>query len=393
LSFQFFHVECYSRSAPASKAGGATPNINNILAEANRLVGSCPHVVAPETPTLIFGSSLDEVETLASQWASHAKDAKGRVLRKDGLVMLSGVISAPDSMNLEKWGRMREDCVSYLKTRFGERLKSVIEHTDEPPHHHIHFYCVPNRGERFEVLHAGRQASADSKKNGDLKGAQNTEYKRAMRLWQDDFFKKVAMLHGLARIGPGRRRLTRSQWQAEQLVVKTTAECLHEQIFAQSVVDSIEARADRVLLIEKNLRQDKKSLAASKIQLQSEQQKWQKLGFRFGSFFAAVIVGAAKLLQRARTLIDESAIDEIRNELVRVKRSAKQEVESVKIQAAVQVQREISQALRDERVEFTLLKNDLLHMREVESKRIEKEADLQRNSGLLASHRSPKIGQ
>lgn len=33
---------------------------------------------------------------------------------------------------------------------------------------------------------------------------------------QDEFSKKVAMGHGLTRIGPGRRRLTRAQWKAEK---------------------------------------------------------------------------------------------------------------------------------------------------------------------------------
>ena len=37
-----------------------------------------------------------------------------------------------------------------------------------------------------------------------------------MRATQDDFANRVGQRFGLARIGPGRRRLTRAQWQAEQ---------------------------------------------------------------------------------------------------------------------------------------------------------------------------------
>jgi predicted RNase H-like nuclease (RuvC/YqgF family) len=37
-----------------------------------------------------------------------------------------------------------------------------------------------------------------------------------MRAYQDEFSKKVAMNHGLTRIGPGRRRLTRAEWHKEK---------------------------------------------------------------------------------------------------------------------------------------------------------------------------------
>lgn len=106
-----------------------------------------------------------------------------------------------------------------------------------------------------------------------------------MRRWQDDFFVHVGLKHGLARIGPARRRLTRSQWQAEQQVVRATAVCLQEKKFAQTVVDVVEARAQSVLVSEREIKAQKKALVASKVELQSEQKKWQRYGHKLGVFW------------------------------------------------------------------------------------------------------------
>jgi hypothetical protein len=37
-----------------------------------------------------------------------------------------------------------------------------------------------------------------------------------MRKFQDDYYFSVGLQNGLARIGPGRRRLPRAVWQAEK---------------------------------------------------------------------------------------------------------------------------------------------------------------------------------
>ena len=162
-----------------------------------------------------------EAAALAESWANDARDAQGRALRRDGLALAAGVVSLPAEQEAD-WPRFREATVAWLKGQYGERLRSVVEHTDES-HPHLHFYAVPLPGERFEVLHPGRLAAAEKARQGAKKGAQNTEYKRAMVGWQDDFARSVAADFGLARLGPGRRRLTRGEWQAEQAQAKALA--------------------------------------------------------------------------------------------------------------------------------------------------------------------------
>lgn len=221
MGFQFIHVESYARSAGAGKAGGHS--VRSIMAEAGREDGAHPHVEAPKPPTVLHGLSLAEVEAEASAWAGEAKDARGHRLRKDGLCLLAGVISAPDDMSAEAWQAMKRDAINWLG-RDG-RLLSVIEHTDEA-HRHIHFYKTPAKGARFESIHPGRAAALAVKAEGKAKGDQNRAYKEAMRGFQSDFFAEVGSRHGLTRIGPAKRRLTRSGWHAEQQAAKQTAEAL-----------------------------------------------------------------------------------------------------------------------------------------------------------------------
>src|SRR5476649_2523610 len=80
--------------AGKGKAGGHT--VASVMAEATRQPDACPHVENPAPPILLFGCSLAEVESKANEWAASSTDAIGRKLRKDGLCLLAGVISAPD---------------------------------------------------------------------------------------------------------------------------------------------------------------------------------------------------------------------------------------------------------------------------------------------------------
>lgn len=236
MGYQFLHLDGYARKGSRQKSaskkmpskGGiwqGSPvqkwSAQDIANEAERMPDACPHVPSPAAPTLRYGSTPSEAVKRAEAWADGAKDAQGRKLRQDGLCLAAGVVSLP-AEQIEDWPRFREATLEWLREQYGERLQSVVEHTDEG-HPHLHFYCVPLDGERFEVLHPGRLAAAKKAHEGAKKGAQNTEYKRAMQGWQDDFQNAVAARFGLVRHGPKRRRLTRGQWQSEQAQAKALA--------------------------------------------------------------------------------------------------------------------------------------------------------------------------
>lgn len=223
MGYQFLHLEAYARVPGKGKAGGHS--IASVVAEAERQPGACPHVVAPQAPVLLFGCPPSQAAVAAESWATQAMDTRGHKLRKDGLCLVSGVISVPKELG--NWKEYKNSSVCFLKNFYGPRLRSVVEHTDEKERH-LHFYAVPLSGERFEVLHPGRAAAALSKAAGQKKGEQNKAYKNALRRWQDHFFMEVSSRYGLTRIGPGRRRLTRAEWKAEQEQAQLSAKIARE---------------------------------------------------------------------------------------------------------------------------------------------------------------------
>jgi hypothetical protein len=232
MGYQFIHLEGYAKRGSRQRGVRSEPgkkgrpevrkwSVREIAAEAMREPDACPHVEHPQPPRVLLGCSPMVAAEMAEKWASTAQDGRGHALRADGLAMAAGVVSLP-SDQAHDWPQFRDATVQWLQEQYGPRLRSVVEHTDEM-HPHLHFYAVPLEGERFEVLHPGRLAAAKKARQGAKKGAQNTEYKRAMQGWQDTFQNAVAAHFGLARLGPGKRRLTRAAWQAEQAQAKALA--------------------------------------------------------------------------------------------------------------------------------------------------------------------------
>ena len=225
-SYQFIHFDSYAREGSertittTKKSGSKVTTITkvrsarDILAEQWREEGACPHIKEPGRPGLLYGVPPMEVLPMIEDWASQAADARGHKLRKDGLCVLIGVASLPRDME-NSFPDFAEDTLEWLKAKYGDRLKSVVVHDDEA-HPHLHFSVVPRIGEKFEDIHEGYKASKQAKTEGKKKGEQNLAYIGAMRGLQDEFSRVVAMRHGLTRIGPGRRRLTRAQWKAEK---------------------------------------------------------------------------------------------------------------------------------------------------------------------------------
>lgn len=230
MGHQFIHVEAYARQGSIQtvkdKVTGKPKttrklSAGDVAAEAERHPDACPHVENPVRPSLLYGVSPSQAVEAATAWAEQASDTKGRKLRKDGHCLLAGVVSMPDELAAD-WPAFRADTLDWLKQRYGDRLRSVVEHTDEA-HPHVHFYVVPRPGEAFAEIHDGQKAARLVAAAGQAKGKQNAAYITAMRKFQDDFSAGPALKHGLTRLGPGRRRLTRAQWQAEKAQAKALA--------------------------------------------------------------------------------------------------------------------------------------------------------------------------
>jgi hypothetical protein len=242
MGVQFYHFDAFSRVESTSKAKSGK-SIYSVAGEAERKPGYCDHVREPREPVLLFGVPYAEVVKLAEYYAQNTFDSQGRAVRKNGLCMIGGVISAPPDMTEKVWKVYKKACIEYLKEAWRDNLKSVIEHTDEyfegdPEHRikpgilhrHLHFACVPPAGVNFAEIHPGIKAKRKADKAyGVTKIPEGTDddgfelfkkegrqagdraYRHIMKQVQDDFFSHVGNPFGLLWYGPKRVRLSREE--------------------------------------------------------------------------------------------------------------------------------------------------------------------------------------
>lgn len=235
MSFQFAHIENYSRKG--DRKGRST---SFVLSEARRDPVASVHVRDPRAPVVIFGVGLDEVERLHDDRAAQAKTTprggKERAVRKDQHTLCTVVVSHPfrpeevraDPMKRQAIVEWERRNVVWLMDQFGDCLTSVVRHEDES-RWHLHAYALPGGNDmRASAFHPGQRAKAAVVSAGPRPGEDekalnrrgDAAYRAAMSRWQDSYFEAVAAPCGLTRLGPGRRRLRRDEWQAEQTQAK-----------------------------------------------------------------------------------------------------------------------------------------------------------------------------
>lgn len=306
MAYQFIHIEAYAReikkelevkaeeNASKKKKQKKSRTVREIIAEAKREDDNCPHIDIEKlanpalAPEKIYGLNLDAVEKEANFWAENSKDGGGQKLRKNGMCLLAGVVSLPNDTTPEDWQSFKNSAVNWLKKEYGKCLRSVIEHKDEA-HKHLHFYCIPDAGKQFSSIHKGIEARTKARQEKLSSKEQNLAYCEAMREFQDKFSLEVGQPHGLTRIGPGRRRLTRAQWQQEQAQARALKQANSR---AKKVVKKAEKQAIEIV--------EKAEEKASNI---------NAFGVSVGGFFDGLKNGYSKSKKEL-----EEKIDEVREE-------------------------------------------------------------------------------
>lgn len=221
--YQFIHVESYSKVSAKKKLNYNNEtkgrNVSDIIGEVTRKHGYCDHVEEPEAPTLLYGVHPEELEALTEDYFNNTKliNNKGikRGLRKDSHILLAGVVSLNAELKDEIWDDYKKDAIKWLKEKYGDCLKCVVEHTDEA-NPHLHFYCVQNPGEDFNLLHEGKRAFQEESK----KYKKEIAFKEAMRGFQEDFYNSVSVKYGLMKTGPKRQRLSNSDYKRQQQEIR-----------------------------------------------------------------------------------------------------------------------------------------------------------------------------
>lgn len=236
MAYQFVHMEGFSR-----KGDGKGRTVSFVMAEARRDPSASVHVTNPTPPVVVFGSTIEEVEALHDAAADVAmttvKGGKPRKLRQDHKTLHTVIASHPytteevraDPQKLRQAEEWERRTIVWLRSQYGDDLKSVVRHEDES-HFHIHAYIVPTDDPEMRALrhHPGVVAKrammaagpADGEDKQALSKRADAAYKSAMRSWQDSYHEAVGVPCGLTRLGPQRRRLTREQWKAEQVQAK-----------------------------------------------------------------------------------------------------------------------------------------------------------------------------
>lgn len=222
MKSQFMHVELYSREEPAKKTINKSKNINHksdvrtttvngVLSEMKREEGFTSHLEAIAAPEVLYGSISDlerSIERYEAEFKTTDKNGKEKKLRKDACILLAGVVSL-DRADEEIWEEYKKSSIEYLKNKYGENLKCVVEHTDET-NPHFHFYVVGNQKQDLNLLHDGKLAVSKLAKE-DKKKLHQTVYTEAMIKFQDDFYTKVSNKFGLSRTGEEPRERYKSR--------------------------------------------------------------------------------------------------------------------------------------------------------------------------------------
>ncbi|EOU1321984.1 hypothetical protein ACNSVV_004917 [Enterobacter hormaechei] len=222
MKSQFMHVELYSREEPAKKTINKSKNINHksdvrtttvggVLSEMKREEGFTSHLESIHAPQVLYGSISDlerSIERYEAEFKTTDKNGKEKKLRKDACILLAGVVSL-DRADEEIWDEYKTKAIEYLKNKYGENLKCVVEHTDET-NPHFHFYVVGNKDQDLNLLHDGKLAVSKLAKE-DKKKLHQTAYTEAMIKFQDDFYTKVSNKFGLSRTGEEPRERYKSR--------------------------------------------------------------------------------------------------------------------------------------------------------------------------------------
>jgi hypothetical protein len=153
-----------------------------------------------------------------------------------------------DSQAYARYLQWREATILWLERRWGDKLKTVVEHMDEK-HPHVHYVIVPELDQdgrlRIGDIHEGYRAAAQCKAEGGSPRDEKKAYQEQMKRIQDDYHAKVAVKFGLTRLGPRRQRLSREQWKEQKRQAKALARA-HASL--KEKVCQIEARAQEYVV-------------------------------------------------------------------------------------------------------------------------------------------------
>jgi len=265
MSYQFAHVETYSRK----KDKNGIDCLFVFDENSRRNPAACLHVENPQPPVLVYGMPVEDVERLHDELCEQAKTTnnKGqtRSIRKDQHTLFTVVLSHPgnddmpdfedgtpqDVASVAEWEKRS---VAWLRQTYGDKLKSVVRHDDEGyPHLHALILNDEDPSLMAKKLHPGQVAKDAFMRSAEAKAMDSKTankqgdrlYRSAMREWQDDYFAKVGLVCGLNRLGPGRRRLSKREYNLESKATQSVRVAEKRAGRATKKAKEAEAKAEK----------------------------------------------------------------------------------------------------------------------------------------------------
>ena len=227
--YQFAHIQTYSR-----KGNKVSRSLTDVLKENSRVPGNMNHIKEPGEPELIFGKNPVDLIPIIDQLVATAKErlkGTGQRIQSNTHVLEGAVFSHPYTVeslredpdreaDYQSW---RKDMIKYAiadAEKRGLKTLSIVEHRDEP-YPHIHVLSVPmltadNPRVDAKRCHRGHIASSEAAQQGKNPKAQMAAYREAMSEWQNDLWEAVSVKHGLTRLGPRRKRYTRTEYHEQK---------------------------------------------------------------------------------------------------------------------------------------------------------------------------------
>ena len=148
--------------ADGSKGKKGRSTMSDVVSEALREPTHCAHVANPMPPTFLYGdaNTLLNLDKEIEQKCAAEKKLTGREPRKDMHVLLAGVASYPRALQVEDpagYDRWEKATVKWLREKYGDKLRCVLQHDDEA-HPHIHFFVCDRERVNAKELHDGHAA-------------------------------------------------------------------------------------------------------------------------------------------------------------------------------------------------------------------------------------------
>lgn len=275
---QFMHYDCLARQVSKKKGRGqrkaataeralfhssyAGFSIDDVAAEQERATGHCDHVESPQEPELIYGVWPSEAAGIAKRHAEASTDPRGRRIRADAKIAMSGVHSYPVSwqdLQASAWERWKfrlwkRLTLRWTRKRWGGALRSVVLHTDEKyPHFHTWIVDDPTEDGRFGVrnIHPGEASNAQFEKPSSKAAVR--AYNESMRAFQDDYYRAVSRRLGHTRSGPGRERLPTNRWKQR---IRDAAEMAKGFLQAERMLEEAKAQLAQAERVHRDAKQE-----------------------------------------------------------------------------------------------------------------------------------------